>query len=57
MSVEEMVWGWKNPEYREGGHPAGEIVMDPWLGGDGTIVMLTTTTKGEPNGAFGTECG
>lgn len=31
--------------------------MDPWLGGDGTIVMLTTTTKGEPNGAFGTECG
>ncbi|MGY0233002.1 hypothetical protein [Longispora urticae] len=46
MSAEELVWGWKNPEYREGGSPAGEIVLDPWLGGDGLIILVTTT--GEP---------
>ncbi|WP_412539248.1 hypothetical protein R8Z50_25820 [Longispora sp. K20-0274] len=41
MSAEELVWAWKNPEYREGGHPAGEIVLDPYTG-DATIEITTT---------------
>ncbi|MEV6522888.1 hypothetical protein AB0M43_13150 [Longispora sp. NPDC051575] len=43
MSAEELVWGWKNPEYREGDSPAGEITLDPWLGDMLTIVVTTGT--------------
>jgi hypothetical protein len=54
MSADELIRAWKDPDYRDGdaggddhtawhdgGHPAGEIVLEP-IGGNAVPVFLDT---------------